>query len=79
MHRVLIYRELGLPLDDIGELLDAPAVDMTVPLKQQRAELLDRISRLQAMADAVDRMIEAASTGILLSTEEQVAIFGRRW
>src|SRR5262249_22144537 len=58
---------------------DAPAVDMTVPLGQQRAQLLDRISRLRAMVEAVDRMIEAARTGILLSAEEQVAIFGQRW
>ncbi|MEV4220216.1 MerR family transcriptional regulator [Nonomuraea sp. NPDC049725] len=79
IHRVLIYRELGLPLEDIGELLDAPSADMTVPLKQQRAQLLDRISRLRTMVDAVDRMIEAANAGILLSAEEQVAIFGRRW
>ncbi|WP_328808621.1 MerR family transcriptional regulator [Nonomuraea montanisoli] len=79
IHRVLIYRELGLSLDDIGALLDAPTVDMTVPLRLQRAQLLDRISRLQAMVDAVDRMIEAASAGTLLSAEEQVAIFGQRW
>ncbi|MEV6149617.1 MerR family transcriptional regulator [Nonomuraea sp. NPDC052129] len=79
IHRVLIYRELGLSLDDIGELLDAPTVDMTVPLRQQRTQLLDRISRLRAMVDAVDRMIEAARAGILLSAEEQVAIFGPRW
>ncbi|MBN6058569.1 MerR family transcriptional regulator, partial [Nonomuraea sp. RK-328] len=43
IHRVLIYREPGLSLDDIGELLDAPTVDMTVPLRQQRAQLLDRM------------------------------------
>lgn len=79
MHRVLVYRELGLPLDDIGDLLDAPTADMTVPLRQQRAQLLERISHLRAMVDAVDRMIEAAGAGILLSAEEQVAIFGERW
>jgi DNA-binding transcriptional MerR regulator len=79
IQRVLIYRELGLSLDNIGELLDAPTFDVTVPLKQQRAQLVDRISRLRGMVDAVDRMIEAASSGILLSAEEQVAIFGQRW
>ncbi|MEV3923002.1 MerR family transcriptional regulator [Actinomadura coerulea] len=79
IHRVLIYRELGLSLDDIGGLLDAPTTDMTVPLRQQRAQLLDRISRLQTMVDAVDRLIEAAGAGILLSAEEQVAIFGQSW
>ena len=52
IHRVLIYRELGLPLDGIGELLDAPSIDATVPLRQQRAQLVERISRLQGMVDA---------------------------
>jgi MerR family transcriptional regulator, thiopeptide resistance regulator len=79
IHRVLIYRELGLPLDGIGELLDAPAIDATVPLRQQRAQLVERISRLQGMVNAVDRLIEATSVGILLSAEEQVAIFGKDW
>ena len=79
IHRVLIYRELGLPLNNIRELLDAPKPDATVPLKLQRTQLLDRISRLQGMVDAVDRMIKATSAGILLSAEEQVAIFGQHW
>jgi len=79
IHRVLIYRELGLPLADIGALLDAPAIDATEPLRHQRAQLVERVSRLQGMVDAVDRMIEATSAGILLSAEEQVAIFGEQW
>jgi DNA-binding transcriptional MerR regulator len=79
IHRVLIYRELGMPLENIGELLDAATIDATEPLRQQRAQLLDRIARLQGMVAAVDRMIEAADTGILLSAEEQVAIFGEQW
>ena len=58
VHRVLIHRELGLPLDTIAELLDAPASDATVSLEQQRAQLLDRVSRLQGMVDAIDRLIK---------------------
>jgi hypothetical protein len=34
-------QELGLPLDGIGELLDAPAIDATVPLRRQRAQLVE--------------------------------------
>ncbi|HEX3811706.1 MAG TPA: MerR family transcriptional regulator [Mycobacteriales bacterium] len=79
VHRVLIYRELGLPLEAIRELLDAPATDATGPLREQRTQLVERISQLQGMVDAVDRMIEATSAGILLSAEEQVAIFGTDW
>jgi MerR family transcriptional regulator, thiopeptide resistance regulator len=79
IHRVLIYRELGLPLESIGELLDAPMSDTAASLRQQRAQLLEHVSRLHQMVAAVDRMIEAADAGILLSAQEQVAIFGSDW
>ncbi|MGH3170279.1 MAG: MerR family transcriptional regulator [Trebonia sp.] len=79
IHRVLVYRELGMPLESIGALLDAPAPDTAASLRQQRAQLLEHVSRLEQMVAVVDRMIEAADTGILLSAEEQVAIFGREW
>src|ERR1700754_394820 len=79
IHRVLLYRELGLPLDRIGGVLDDPAPDPAAPLQEQRAQLMDRIARLHRMVDAVDRMIDAADRGILLSPEEQVAIFGTEW
>ena len=79
IHRVLIYRELGLPLESIGELLDAPMSDTAASLRQQRAQLLEHVWRLHQMVAAVDRMIEAADAGILLSAKEQVAIFGHDW
>jgi DNA-binding transcriptional MerR regulator len=79
IHRVLIYRELGLPLESIGELLDGPVSGAAASLRRQRAQLLDHVSRLQRMVAAVDRMIEAADTGILLSAQEQVALFGSDW
>lgn len=79
VHRVLLYRELGLPLDRIGQLLDAPGATSAATLREQRAELAAHITRLQSMAAAVDRLVEAADSGILLSDEEQVAIFGDGW
>ncbi|MGW5451303.1 MerR family transcriptional regulator [Nocardia sp. NPDC003979] len=78
-HRVLVYRELGVPLDDIASLLDAPHADALTTLREQRAELEARIHRLRGMADAVDRLIEARESGILLPAEDQVAIFGDGW
>lgn len=79
IHRVLIYRELGLPLDGIGELLDAPGADPGPSLRQQRALLAERITRLQGMVEAVDRFIEAHEAGTTLTPAEQVAIFGQDW
>ncbi|MEU7215581.1 MerR family transcriptional regulator [Nocardia iowensis] len=79
IHRVLVYRELGVPLNDVGALLDAPATDATASLRRQRDQLRERVARLQQMGDALDRLIEARESGILLPAEEQVAIFGQHW
>ncbi|WP_460699882.1 MerR family transcriptional regulator [Nocardia thraciensis] len=79
IHRVLIYRELAVPLNEIGNLLDAPAADALASLRNQRDRLRERVARLHRMGDALDRMIEARTSGILLSDEEQVEIFGRDW
>ncbi|WP_067563679.1 MerR family transcriptional regulator [Nocardia acidivorans] len=79
IHRVLIYRELDVPLTDIAALLDAPASDATASLRRQREQLRARMAHLQSMSDALDRLIEARQSGLLLSAEEQVAIFGAEW
>ncbi|MFC6012420.1 MerR family transcriptional regulator [Nocardia lasii] len=77
--RVLVYRELGVPLDEIPALLAAPAAEALTTLRAQRDELHARIRRLGQMADAVDRLIEARDSGTLLPADEQVAIFGEHW
>ena len=79
IHRVLVYRELGLPLAEIGLLLDDPTVDAREHLRRQRAQLTDRISHLQTMVHAVDRMLAASRSGMRLTPQEQVEIFGTDW
>lgn len=79
IHRVLVYRELGFSLADIGQILDDPHTDMTDHLRRQHAALTERITRLQRMVDAVDHMLEAAQTGIQLTPQQQVDIFGDDW
>lgn len=79
IHRVLVYRELGFTLAEIGRILDDPDVDARAHLRRQRSQLAERISRLQTMIGAVDRMLEASKAGILLTPVEQVEIFGDDW
>ncbi|GAB4583746.1 MerR family transcriptional regulator [Nocardia sp. IFM 10818] len=79
IHRVLVYRELGFPLARIAELLDDPATDARAHLRRQREELLERISRLENMVGAVDRMLEASAKGMQLTPDQQVEIFGDDW
>lgn len=79
IHRVLVYRELGLALNEIGPLLDASAADALGSLRQQRDQLRHRVVQLSQMEQALDRMIEARQSGILLSAREQIEIFGADW
>ncbi|QRP44788.1 MerR family transcriptional regulator [Amycolatopsis sp. FDAARGOS 1241] len=79
VHRVLVYRELGFPLAQIGRLLDDPAVDAHAHLHRQRTELVERIERLQTMVSAVDTMLAATKSGLQLTPEQQVEIFGSDW
>ncbi|MFI0353103.1 MerR family transcriptional regulator [Actinomadura sp. 9N407] len=79
IHRVLVYRELGLPLAEVGRILDDPGADARDHLRRQRSQLVERISRLEKMVHAVDRMMEASKPGIRLTPEEQIEIFGTDW
>ncbi|MFE3446068.1 MerR family transcriptional regulator [Nocardia sp. NPDC059180] len=79
IHRVLVYRELGVPLNEIGDLLDAPSADATASLRRQRDQVRERVAHLERVGAALDRLIEARQSGILLTAEEQVAIFGSQW
>ncbi len=79
LHRIVVYRELGLGLEKIRAVLDGPAADVPGALRAQRAQVTERISRLQQLGAGLDRMIDAHERGLLLTIEQQAAIFGPRW
>lgn len=79
IHRVLVYRELGFTLAEIGGLLDDPAVDEHAHLGRQHDLLLRRISHLQEMASAVERLKEAITMNAPLTPDERAEIFGTDW
>ena len=53
LHRVLVYREVGLSLEQIATLLDDPDRDELSTLEEQRRLLNERIDRLHRMVDAL--------------------------
>lgn len=79
LHRIVVYRELGLGLDRIRAILDDSAADVPGALRAQRAQVAERIDRLQRLSAGLDRMIDAHERGLLLTVEQQAAIFGPRW
>lgn len=76
LQRVLFYRELGFPLDEVAVLLDDPESDPREHLRRQHTLLSDRIARLQQMATAVENAMEAQKMGINLTPEEKFEVFG---
>ncbi|AXE86731.1 MerR family transcriptional regulator [Streptomyces sp. Go-475] len=79
LHRIVVYREIGLGLDRIRAVLDDSTADVPGALRAQRAQVAERIERLQRLSTGLDRMIEAHERGLLLSAEQQAAVFGPEW
>jgi DNA-binding transcriptional MerR regulator len=75
LHQVLVYRELGFPLEEIATLLDDPAADPVAHLRRQLALLRDRLDRTRAMVAAVEKEMEARTMGISLTPEERFEVF----
>lgn len=77
--RILYYRELDFPLEDIATMLggggpNGPSV--AEHLARQHKLLCERLARTQAMVAAIEREMEATMTGNKLTPEEKLEIFG---
>ena len=55
--QILVYREAGLRLGEIGELIDAPGT-AAEKLRRQRGVLVDKIGQLHRMIRAVDELLQ---------------------
>jgi len=76
LHLVLVYRSVGMPLDEIRTLLDDANADVLEHLRRQRELLLEQADRLQHTIKAVEELMNAHRSGIQLTAQEQVEIFG---
>jgi MerR family transcriptional regulator, thiopeptide resistance regulator len=76
LQRILFYRELGFGLDDIRTVMTDGGADASAHLRRQHTMLRDRIRRLERMAAAVEKALEARTMGISLTPEERFEVFG---
>lgn len=76
LERILFYKELGFPLDDIVTILSDPRAGTADHLRRQHKLLTRRIGRLQAMVSSLEYEMEAQQMGISLTPEERIEIFG---
>jgi MerR family transcriptional regulator, thiopeptide resistance regulator len=75
LQHVVVYRRLGLGLDEIAEVLDRPET-ATEHLCRQRTAVLSRLDELSGLVAAIDRALEREGAGMKLTKEEQRELFG---
>ncbi|MFB4278186.1 MerR family transcriptional regulator [Nonomuraea sp. MTCD27] len=76
LQQILLYRELGFPLEEIAVILDEPATDDLTHLRRQHELLTRKAERLHEVITAVERAMQARTSGITLTPEERFEIFG---
>jgi DNA-binding transcriptional MerR regulator len=77
LQNVVVYRRLGLPLEEIAVLLDEPSVDVGEHLRRQRAAVMSRLDEMSDLVTAIDRALEKEMTGNELTSQEQKELFGK--
>jgi MerR family transcriptional regulator, thiopeptide resistance regulator len=76
LRQIMFYRELGFGLEQIAQMLASPNAGVDDHLRRQHRLLRERLTRTQALLEAIEYEMEARSMGISLSREEQFEIFG---
>ena len=57
LQQILLHRELGIPLGEIGAILDAPDFDRLEALRLQRLKLSEEAKRYAQLVRTIDRTI----------------------
>ena len=58
LQEILLYREMGLPLEEIGRVLDAPGYDRAGALRGHLARLLAQRRHVEELIQTVSRALE---------------------
>lgn len=75
LQQILLYREMGVSLSDIRQMLDDPSFDQKAALTQHLKELQARKTRIERLIKSVEKTLESLEGGSLMSTEEKFEAF----
>ncbi len=71
LQQILFYRELGVSLDSIKNILDSTDFDSTVALKEHHQRLLEKRAQIDKLIHNVERTILKVERGIPMSDKEK--------
>lgn len=78
LQQILFYRELGVSLDRIGDILQAPSFDRLAALREHRLSLLDKRRQLDLLIANVEKTIADTEGRIIMTDAEKFAGFKQK-
>ena len=71
LQQILLYRDMGLPLEEIKSLLDAPGFDRESALREHLERLRERRREVDALIRAVQNTLHTIEGGTTMNDQEK--------
>lgn len=71
LQQILFYRERGINLHDIKNIITSPSFDRVKALREHHARLLDKIEQLEVLVTNVEKTIAMTEGGVFMSDKEK--------
>ncbi len=78
LQQIMFYRELGVPLETIKDIVTHPSFDGAAALKEHREQLLARRSQLDKLIANVDKTIALTEGRLTMSDQEKFEGFKQK-
>lgn len=78
LQHILFYREMGMDLELIGKLMDAPSFDRLKTLKEHKEQLLEKRLNLDVLIENVEKTIASAEGRSHMSDKEKFEGFKKQ-
>jgi len=78
LQQILFYRELGISLEDIKELITSPSFDEAKALQDHRQKLLEKRAQLDILIANVEKTIASKEGRVTMTDAEKFAGFKRQ-
>ena len=78
LQQILFYRELGVSLDSIKEIVTSPSFDGAAALREHREKLLEKKEQLELLIANVDKTIALTEGRINMSNKEKFEGFKKK-
>jgi DNA-binding transcriptional MerR regulator len=78
LQQILFYRELGVSLDSIKDIVTAPSFNGAVALREHREQLLEKRKQLDLLIANVDKTIALTEGRIKMSDKEKFEGFKKK-